>query len=238
MSLGINLLPTTSKFCNFDCVYCECGWTDNSSNTKENLSDPSTHIEKLVAKINLLQKQNQHIDTITFAGNGEPTLHPRFEKIILETLLVRNLFMPDAKVAVLSNATMLHKKSVVSALQKVDICMFKLDAGSEGVFQKVNQPLGGLTLHQTVERIKQFPFPPTIQSMFFRGTINGQLVDNTLPEELNTWIQLLIDICPKNVILYSIDRPTPQSNLEKIEHHELAKIAKNLEDIGINTSIA
>lgn len=238
ISLGINLLPVNSKFCNFDCIYCECGWTNNNSNVKEVLPSSKTIINKLIEKINLWSDQSYHIDSITFAGNGEPTLHPNFEEIVKDTLLTRDLLLPDANVVVLTNSTMLHKSSVVNVLKKVDSCMFKLDAGTELMFQKVNQALGGITLQQTIERIKKFPSPPIIQSMFVRGEFDGKIIDNSTPEEVKKWIEKIIDINPEKVVIYTIDRPTAQNGLKKVSTTELKKISNQLNALGINASIA
>ena len=238
VSLGINLLPINSKFCNFDCIYCECGWTKNKSGVKEILPSSKTIINKLIEKINLWSDQSYHIDSITFAGNGEPTLHPNFEEIVKDTLLTRDILLPDANVVVLTNSTMLHKTSVVNVLKKVDSCMFKLDAGTENMFQKINQALGGITLQQTIDRIKKFPSPPVIQSMFVRGEIDGEVIDNSLPEEVAKWIEKIVEVKPEQVIIYTIDRPTAQNGLEKVSTVELTNIANQLKTLGINASIA
>ena len=238
VSLGINLLPINSKFCNFDCVYCECGWTKNPSKVKDILPSSKTIINKLIEKINLWSDQSYHIDSITFAGNGEPTLHPNFEEIVKDTLLTRDILLPDANVVVLTNSTMLHKSSVVDVLKKVDSCMFKLDAGTESMFKKVNQPLGGITLQQTIDRIKSFPSPPIIQSMFVRGEVDGQMIDNTTPNEVAKWIGKIVEIKPEQVIIYTIDRPTAQAGLEKVTICELSNISNQLKSLGINASIA
>ena len=238
VSLGINLLPINSKFCNFDCVYCECGWTKNPSKAKDVLPSSKTIINKLIEKINLWSDQSYHIDSITFAGNGEPTLHPNFEEIVKDTLLTRDILLPDANVVVLTNSTMLHKSSVVDVLKKVDSCMFKLDAGTESMFKKINQPLGGITLQQTIDRIKSFPSPPIIQSMFVRGEVDGKMIDNTIPKEVAKWIEKIIEINPEQVIIYTIDRPTAQAGLEKVTICELSNISSQLKSLGINASIA
>jgi wyosine [tRNA(Phe)-imidazoG37] synthetase (radical SAM superfamily) len=238
VSLGINLLPVNSKFCNFDCVYCECGWTKKTSKVKDVLPSSKNIINKLIEKINLWSDQSYHIDSITFAGNGEPTLHPNFEEIVKDTLLTRDILLPDANVVVLTNSTMLHKSSVVDVLKKVDSCMFKLDAGTESMYKKINQPLGGITLQQTIDRIMSFPSPPIIQSMFVRGEVDGQMIDNTTPNEVAKWLEKIVEIKPEQVIIYTVDRPTAQAGLEKVTICELSNIFNQLKSLGINASIA
>lgn len=236
-SLGINLLPPYMKFCNFDCIYCECGWTGNNENTLKELPESEVIAERLITQIELFQHRGIPIDTITFAGNGEPTLHPNFKEIIEDTLMIRDTLLPESKVVVLTNATMLHKDEVVASLQKVDQCMFKLDAGTEQTFQQINQPLGAISLEKVVGRIKQFPGAITIQSLFLRGKRNGEVVDNTLPNEVNSWAGLLDEINPSEVVLYSIDRPTPEEELEKVSMEELMSIAQQLGDRSFNVRI-
>ena len=238
ISLGINLLPVRSKFCNFDCIYCECGWTKKVNKVRGVLPSSKTIINNLIEKINLWSDQSYHIDSITFAGNGEPTLHPNFEEIVKDTLLTRDILLPDANVVVLTNSTMLHKSSVVDVLKKVDSCMFKLDAGTESMFRKINQPLGGISLKNTIDRIKSFPSSPIIQSMFVRGEVDGQIIDNSSPKEVAKWIGKIIEIKPEQVIIYTIDRPTAQTGLNKITICELSNIRNQLKALGINASIA
>ncbi|MCO4815220.1 MAG: radical SAM protein [Flavobacteriales bacterium] len=238
ISLGINLLPVRSKFCNFNCIYCECGWTKKVNKIKGVLPSSKTIINNLIEKINLWSDQSYPIDSITFAGNGEPTLHPNFEEIVKDTLLTRDILLPDANVVVLTNSAMLHKSSVVDVLKKVDSCMFKIDAGTESMFKRINQPLGGITLQKTIDRIKSFPSPPIIQSMFVRGEIDDKIIDNTAPNEVAKWIEKIIEIKPEQVIIYTIDRPTAQPGLEKVTICELSNISHQLKSLGINASIA
>lgn len=237
-SLGINLLPEHVKFCNFNCIYCECGWTENEDGVKNKLPGLALVISELIKKVERLKDRNIPIDNITFAGNGEPTLHPKFAEVIKDVLLVRDIFLPNSKVAVLTNASMMHKDEVKNALSKVETCMFKLDAGTEEMFRDINQPLGGLTLAAIVRRIKEFGEEPIIQSMFLRGTINDKKVDNTTPEEIEAWIGLLKELAPSNTVIYSIDRATPAKGIEKISKEELEKIAMKVHEAGLTCTIA
>jgi wyosine [tRNA(Phe)-imidazoG37] synthetase (radical SAM superfamily) len=236
-SLGINVLPTASKFCNFDCIYCECGWTHNNINTALNLPAPDDIVQQLIKKATALRKERIEIDNITFAGNGEPTLHPKFEQIVSDVILVRNLLLPESKISVLTNATMLHKQSVKSGLAKVDTCMFKLDAGTEELFQQINQPLGGLTLEKIKKQLKEVTRDIVIQSMFFKGNYKGHEIDNTATHEVEAWVQHILDIKPKSVMLYSINRATPAKGLKAVSKAELTKIGSHLKQYDIEAQI-
>ncbi|MTI31797.1 radical SAM protein [Xanthovirga aplysinae] len=238
-SLGINLISPTAKICNFDCIYCECGWTDKG-NTPIKFVEKSDTLRKLEDKLKATANKLQFIDYITFAGNGEPTLHPQFEKIIVEVSALRNKWMPKAKIAVLSNATTLKKESVLRALEEVDERILKLDAGTEQTFQLLNKPLGRMSLSKIYDDLKSGLFNGDfkIQSMFLKGTVNGKSVDNTLDSELKEWTEKLIEIKPKEVMLYSIDRDTPVDTLERVSKLDLKRIAYTLDGLGISSTIS
>ncbi|RLD66865.1 MAG: radical SAM protein [Bacteroidetes bacterium] len=235
VSLGINLLPNDSKYCTYDCVYCECGWTYKNHKAK-------LHPRKEVynALDNMLQKMladGNPPDNITFAGNGEPTVHPDFEGIIEDTILLRDKYFPKAMISVLSNATQVHKASVMRALNKVDQNILKLDTANDDLFQVINRPTGKIDTRTIVERLKIFNGNLTIQTMFIRGSYQGQEFDNTTFEEVEKWIELLREIKPKNVMIYPIERGTPTSDLLKIPLKELEAIAERVRAIGLEVLV-
>ncbi len=156
VSLGINLLPTDNKYCNFNCIYCECGWTKSAKDIKIVLPKRDNFKEKLVQKLISLQGTVNEPDAITFAGNGEPTIHPKFAEIIDDTIEARDKYAPKASISILSNASMLHKKSVVDALKKVDKNILKLDSGIEETFNRINQAKSGISLDRIVEGLMSF----------------------------------------------------------------------------------
>ncbi len=236
ISLGINLLPTDNKFCNFNCVYCECGWTENNG-AKLVLPKRSELKEKLATKLKALQHTPNEPNAITFAGNGEPTTHPEFAEIIQDTIEMRNLYAPKALVSVLSNASMLNKEKVREALVKVDKNIQKLDAGTETMFQRINQPLGNIKLDKIVENLLLIKENLIIQTLFLRGEFKGKTIDNTSPVELSEWLKLIKMIRPASVMLYGIDRETPATGLEKISTYELQTIASRVEALGIRTEV-
>lgn len=177
-------------------------------------------------------------DVITFAGNGEPTLHPDFEQIIEDTIALRDKHCPAAKVSVLSNATQIHRDDVRRALLRVDNNILKLDSAFDATVQLVNKPQGAYTVARTVELLKAFEGKLIVQTMFLRGEYLSQRVDNTTEEEVSAWLKLIEEIAPKQVMVYSLDRDTPCQTLEKVEKDELRAIAARVEALGIACSVA
>ena len=237
LSLGVNLLPIDSKLCSFDCIYCECGWNDEHPgkrrfNAREDVRAMLDEtLQKMVA-------QGTPPDVITFAGNGEPTLHPDFESIIGDTIALRDKHCPVAKVSVLSNATQIHREDVRRALLRVDNNILKLDSAFDATVQLMNKPQGAYTVARTVELLKAFEGNLIVQTMFLRGEYLGQRVDNTTEEEVSAWLRLVEEIRPKQVMVYSLDRDTPCQTLEKVEKDELRGIAERVEALGIACSVA
>lgn len=225
ISLGINLLPNDRKLCTFDCIYCECGWNPTSERKKPVLPSVGQIRNLLETKLIEMARNNQLPDVITFAGNGEPTLHPEFPRIIEETIEIRNRFAPLARVAVLSNSTMLHKPEVVAALKKVDDNILKLDSGLISTIRLLNKPNQFVDPDKLVEQFKQFDGKLIIQTMFVKGQYQGQLVDNTTDEEFDIWLKRISEISPSKVMIYTIDRDTPAKGLIKVTRQELDRLA-------------
>lgn len=236
-SLGVNLLPVSGKICSFDCIYCECGLNEERRGGKFPIREVVT--QELEKRLVELSNNGEAIDVITFAGNGEPTLHPEFSTIIADTLALRDRYFPMAKVSVLSNSTMIDKPAVFAALKSVDNNILKLDAGTEAMVRLMdapNQP--NFSIEKTIELLKSFNGSVVIQTMFLRGTCNGHIVDNTTPSEIDAWLKALIRIAPKQVMIYSIDRPTPMKDLQKIEKEELEQIADQVRALGIDVTVS
>jgi wyosine [tRNA(Phe)-imidazoG37] synthetase (radical SAM superfamily) len=230
VSLGINLLPSNSKLCSFDCVYCECGWNPDPRKVKAILPTQHDVYSGLEEKLIEMVAANELPDVITFAGNGEPTMHPDFFEIVNNTLALRDKYAPKARIAVLSNSTMLFKPKVVEALKMVDDNILKLDAGSWETIQLMNLPVGHFDLPKVVDSLQAFNGQLVIQTMFLRGQINEKPFDNTTEEEVDAWMKLLEIIKPQRIMIYSIDRDTPSKTLQKINREELMQIAKRVED--------
>ena len=237
LSLGVNLLPIDSKICSFDCIYCECGWNDEHPGKRRfnSRDDVRTMLDATLAK---MVGEGTPPDVITFAGNGEPTLHPEFELIIEDTIALRDKHCPEAKVSVLSNATQIHREDVRRALLRVDNNILKLDSAFDATVQLINKPQGAYTVERTVELLKAFGGELIVQTMFLRGEYLGQRVDNTTDVEVEAWLRLIEEIAPKQVMVYSLDRDTPCQTLERVEKEELRKIAARVEALGIACSVA
>ena len=234
-SLGINLLPVEAKVCSFNCVYCECGF---QKRIKGEMPQREEVKNALYQRLDEIKKGGMELDAITFAGNGEPTLHPDFSGIIDDTIALRDLFCPQVKVSVLSNATRLHNPAVVEALNKVDNNILKLDSAIETTLRKVNQPRDtNMTVAKIVASLKQFNGNFTLQTMFLRGTVDGEWIDNTSEEELNAWFTITKEINPKQIMIYSIARETPCNTLQKVKQEELSAIAEGLKKGGFNVLV-
>ena len=237
LSLGVNLLPVESKLCSFDCIYCECGWNaDHPGKRRFNAREDVR--EMLAMTLEKMVGEGTPPDVITFAGNGEPTMHPEFEAIIDDTIAMRDKYCPSAKVSVLSNATQIHREDVRRALQRVDNNILKLDSAFDATVQLMNKPQGAYTVARTVELLKAFNGDLIVQTMFLRGEYLGQRVDNTTEEEVSAWLRLVEEIRPKQVMVYSLDRDTPCQTLEKVEKDELRVIAERVVALGIACSVA
>jgi len=229
VSLGINLLPNDTKLCSFDCIYCECGWNPDRKEHPVHL--PKRREVQSLLRQKLMEMKHESLlpDVITFAGNGEPTMHPDFAAIIQDTILLRNEFSPKSKIAVLSNSTMLHKESVVEALKAVDDNILKLDSGILETLILLNKPVGKLSMSMLVRHLKKFEGTLILQTMFLKGSFNGVPFDNTTDREIESWIELLKEIQPRSVMIYSIARDTPAENLIGIKLSKLKEIGRRVE---------
>lgn len=181
-----------------------------------------------------MSENGDKLDVITFSGNGEPTLHPDFAEIITDTLRIRDRYFPDVKVTVLSNSTCLTKPKVVAALKKLDRNILKLDSAVPATMYSINAPLNkNFTVEGVIADLKQFAGNCIIQTMMLRGEHNGKTIDNTTDAEVNALIEAYKEIQPKSVMLYSIDRKTPEEKLEKVGKEELSAIADKIRQAGI-----
>jgi len=239
ISLGINLLPVTRKVCSFNCIYCECGWTPGKPKPGEMLPSRYEVYEALRNKLSEMKDQGKAPDVITYAGNGEPTLHPDFAGIIDDSLALRDEFFPDAKVSVLSNGSMLRRKSVREALKKVDQNMLKLDSALADTVRQLNQPHVKTDLGKFEDYAREFDGRFIIQTLFVRGECDGRTVDNTTEEEITAWLQAIARLRPQQVMIYTIHRDTPLgNNLRKVPVNELNAIARRVNRLGIATSVS
>ncbi|MDR0754260.1 MAG: radical SAM protein [Prevotellaceae bacterium] len=236
ISLGINLLPTESKLCNFNCIYCECGWNTKVEKKKFNRRDDIK--KNLEIKLKLMQNENKYLDSITFSGNGEPTMHPEFSAIIDDTIILRNQYAPAAKISVLSNATMLANANVVAALLKIDNAILKLDSGIDETAALINKPQFAYSVAKIIEYMQKLKKQMILQTMFLRGTYDGKKIDNTTEHEITAWLDAIKKIEPREIMIYTIDRKTPADNLQKVSFDELDKIAEHARKLGYKVQVA
>lgn len=237
-SLGINLLPYDGKLCSFDCIYCECGFNQDFR-TKTKLPDKENVYAALEDKLQSLRGQNVQLNVITFAGNGEPTIHPQFSSIIENTVLLRDRHYPEAKISVLSNGVNVGKASVFDTLRKVDNPILKLDSAFDETVKLINRPNSpNYSVARQVELYKKFCGNFILQTMFLKGEFEGKRLDNSTEKEVSAWLELVKALSPREVMIYTIDRETPAKQLKKVPLEELRKIAGRVGKLGIRTNVA
>ena len=238
-SLGINLLPQEGKICNFDCIYCECGW--NAEGRGDTRIPTAAEVRSaLEDKLSALMLEGAPIDSITFSGDGEPTLNPEFPRIVEDTLFLRDTYYPKAKVSVLSNATRVHVPEVFAALRKVDNPILKLDAPTDALAARINQPAPGYSVARVVEGMAAFDGNFVLQTMFLRTPLRPdgtREFDSSAPEVLKGWMEIVRRLRPREVMAYTIDRPTPQAGLEPFTVAEMRALLQPLLDEGFTIQI-
>lgn len=239
VSLGINLLPADGKMCSFDCIYCECGFNRDFRPTKPmpTRKEVATALE---AQLLRMKAEGPAPDVLTFAGNGEPTLHPQFPEIIDDTIALRDQYFPQAKVSVLTNATQILRPAVFEALRRVDNNICKLDTIQPDYIRLVDQPNTAYDVEAILDRLIAFGTDCVIQTMFMQGEYEGQSVDNTADEYVLPWLSALQLIMPREVMIYTLDRETPAhtSKLQKATHEQLDSIANRVKQLGLPCSVA
>lgn len=238
VSLGVNLLPRDGKLCSFDCIYCECGYNSQGKG-KSKIPSRDEVKNALKAKLEKMKAEGPEPDVITFAGNGEPTIHPQFAGIIDDTLELRDRYFPAAKVSVLSNSTMIDKQDVFEALNKIDNNILKLDSVDADFICRVDRPQSkSFNVNDLIGNLKRFNGNLIIQTMFVRGEFEGKIIDNTTPDYLDPWLKAVKEINPRSVMIYTIDRDTPTKGLQKVSLEELNKIAEKIRKEGLNVSVS
>ena len=237
-SLGVNLLPYDGKLCSFDCIYCECGF-NKDFRTKTRLPSRENIYAALEDKLQSLQKEGIKPDVITFAGNGEPTMHPEFKGIIDDTVSLRDNYYPEAKISVLSNGMNVGKPSVFETLRKVDNPILKLDSAFDETVKLIDRPNSpDYSVARQVELYKKFNGNFILQTMFLKGRFEGQEVNNTTEKEISAWLELVRALNPREVMIYTVDRETPAKELKKAPVADLQKIAARVRELGIQTNVA
>lgn len=237
-SLGVNLSPNDGKICSFDCVYCEAGYNSQGAGTS-GLPTREKVAHDLEAKLSLMKESGEPLDVITFSGNGEPTLHPQFAEIIDDTIALRDKYFPLVKISVLSNSTRLDDEKVIAALRKVDNNILKLDSAITPTMRLIDQPNSpSFTSEKVIEQLAQFSGQCVVQTMFLRGEHDEKIIDNTTQQEVEALIEAYKQINPRQVMIYSIDRKTPEQQLEKVLREELETIAELIRKEGIDVTVS
>lgn len=238
ISLGMNLLPYDGKLCSFDCIYCECGF-NKDFRTKTKLPGRENVRAALEDKLLSLRRDGVTPDAITFAGNGEPTMHPDFKGIIDDTIALRNRYFPNAKISVLTNGMHLNKREVFEALRKVENPILKLDSAFDETVRLINRPNSSdYSVAKQVELYKRFQGDFILQTMFVKGRFEGTEIDNATEKEISAWLALVRLLNPREVMIYTIDREPPAKELKKVPLADLEKIAERVRALGIKTSVA
>jgi len=231
-SLGINLSPIAYKLCSFNCIYCQYGKTKvHTIDVIRNLSDLPTK-QQVKNALEDWVKMGEKVDYITFSGNGEPTLHPEFDKIVDDVIKLRDSYLPQAKVAILSNSSNVSSPEVKKALKKLDLPIMKLDCGTKDMFQKISCPAKGIEYEKIVDDLKELK-NIVIQSVFIGGEVT-----NTKPDEVEEWIERIRYILPKKIQIYSLDRPFNEKSISKVDRYVLSKIAELASELsGIEVEV-
>ena len=231
-SMGVNLLPSKGKLCNFDCVYCECGW--NKDGKGDGKFPKLADIEKaLEEKMSRAAAEGTAVDSITFSGNGEPTMHPDFPEVIDVTLRLRDRYFSGAKVSVLSNATLIGREAVAEALMRVDNPILKIDASSDELVRKINKPVGSYSLADVTANLKKLEGRFILQTMFLRSPE----FDTASPEALAAWMDIVREIRPREIMVYTIDRETPDKSLGKYTVEEMTEMVRPLIEEGFTIQV-
>ena len=232
-------MPRDGKVCTFDCLYCEAGFNAQGPG-KAGIPDRAEVKKLLEQKLIDMTQKDEPLDVITFSGNGEPTLHPDFKGVIDDTIELRDRYLPNVKISVLSNSTRIDNQSVVDALKRVDNNILKLDSAIDSTVRLIDRPTyPAYNVESIVNSMKQFGDDLIIQTMFLRGSHDGIKIDNTTDEEGDALIEVYKKLKPREVMIYSIDRKTPEENLVKVEKDELQVIAKKISDqAGVKVQVA
>jgi wyosine [tRNA(Phe)-imidazoG37] synthetase (radical SAM superfamily) len=222
-SLGINLFPGSQKVCSFNCVYCHYGLTRDATIDAHEFETNLPEVREVARTLEDTLKTDLACDLITFSGNGEPTLHPQFPEIVSEVVRLRDRYRPGTPVALLSNATGLARERVRQSLADIDLPVFKLDGGTEPLFRAINRPHAQITLDMVVGWIGQTQ-NPCLQTVLVDGA-----PANTGAADLAAYCGQVAAIAPREVHLYSIDRPVPNTDIRLVPADRLKAIAATIE---------
>jgi wyosine [tRNA(Phe)-imidazoG37] synthetase (radical SAM superfamily) len=220
--LGINLLPSDQKLCSFDCIYCHYGRTEVKTLFPE--EDHFRSVEEILKAVEETLQTYGDIDYITFSGNGEPTLHPRFPTIVSKVRRLREKLRPKVKMTILSNSTTVHLPHIRDSLALFDGPIMKLDAGDPATLARINHPASGVALDRIIEGLKEIP------GLIIQNVLIDGKVTNIKGEAFQAWLSALSEISPTQVQIYSTDRPVPEAGIERVPPSTLQRLAGEIED--------
>lgn len=232
-SLGMNLLPDKSKICSYNCIYCECGW--NPEKPQGEFVDKYLFFQALEQKLISLTESHRPLDVLTYAGNGEPTLHPDFPEIVFKTIELRNKYFQQKEIVLLTNGSTISSPHIQDIILQIEKPVIKLDSAIENTMKAINLPSPHFNLHQYLDCLYGLKDKIYLQTMFLKGNHHGINIDNTTEKEIDALIEQYLKIQPKAVMLYSLDRIPPLSSLSKIDSETIQHIAKKIENAGIKT---
>ncbi|MBO4656745.1 MAG: radical SAM protein [Bacteroidales bacterium] len=237
-SLGINLLPVNGKLCSFDCIYCECGALSSGAPKKDRKMPSFEQVsDAMSSRFKELYDEGVKVDSISFTGNGEPTLHRSFPAIVDKTVELRDKYFPEAVISVFSNATTLERKGVFEALMKVDNRIMKVDCSDEQLLNVINRPSGTFRLERVLKNLERFNGDFILQTMFFKGRVDGCEFDLTSPALVAGWSDIVRRLRPARIMAYSLDRDTPVAGLMKIPAEKLEEVTAPLRAEGFDIEI-
>ena len=151
---------------------------------------------------------------------------------------MRDRYFPAAKVSVLSNSTFIHRPAVFEALKQIDNNILKLDTVDEAYIHCLDRPTGRYSVRAVIEDMKAFQGHCIIQTMFLKGGCQGVDMNNTTDAFVLPWLEAVKEIAPRQVMIYTIDRKTPDHDLAKATHEELDRIAAKVREAGLDVSVS
>jgi len=221
-SLGINILPASHKVCSSNCVYCQYGWTEPRNASGERLKRAAALLTEIEDAFRVHAESGTPVDCITLAGNGEPTLHPDLEELVVGIKRLRDQWFPRAGVGILTDATQVTRPSVRHALALLDVRYMKFDAADEATWRRINLPLVKVKFQDILAALRAMP-DIILQSMFILGSY-----DNTGEPHVQAWIYAVGSIKPLSVQVYTIDRGTAAEGIMEVPRKTLQAIADRL----------
>lgn len=222
-SLGLNLAQPGSTTCSFHCVYCEyprehCDYP---------FGDWPTPLGVARALKSALSRCGP-LDSITISGSGEPTLHPEFPAVVDQILSEARRARPGVPVRILTNGETTPSETVRGALDRLDECIVMLDACAE----RIGRPGPGAPLGSIVYAISLLR-DVTLQSCFVGGDVS-----NTDDASVREWADLVEEVQPRSVQIFTISRPPATADARPVPRKRLEEIAEELhERTGIEARV-